>query len=104
MKTAEPLSWLDNNKNYKEELIHWFNNKMDTLVANQNLTKFNNDSNTLSDLVDSIKDMALIAVAPTLGCSKKEFQYYFSLTSRKDDLENLTYRYCEQKFDKTLTT
>jgi hypothetical protein len=104
MKTAEPLSWLDNNKDYKEELISWFNNKMDELVIDQNLTKFNNDANTLSDVVDSIKDMALIAVAPVLGCTQKEFQYYFSLTSKKDDLVNLTYRYCEQKFDKVSTT
>lgn len=105
MKAAEPLSWLDNhNREYKEELIHWFNNKMDTLVTEHELTKFNNDANTLSDLVDHIEDMVLIAVTPALGCSKKEFQYYFSLTSKKEDLVNLTYRYCEQKFDKVSTT
>lgn len=105
MKPIEPLSWLDNNhKELKREIISWFNDKMDMLVSKHELIQFNNDSNTLSDLVDHIKDMALMSITPDSGANRKEFGYYISVMCHKDDLSLLTHRYCKQKFNKILTT
>lgn len=98
----EALTWLKRmNHQEVENITKWFNQKMDNLVESQNLMQFNNHDNAFSDIVSEITKMASIAIAPGIYSSNKDIEYFNSITENPNDIGNLTYNYCLDKFNQT---
>lgn len=94
----EPLSWLKDQPKLRQNIINHFNSHLDTLVEQQDLLKFDNSDNTLSDIIRTILPMAAVAIAPGQDSNSKDIEYYNSILQYEADLVKLTESYCKNKF------
>lgn len=98
----EALSWLQRwNTKEVEDTTKWFNQKMDNLVESQNLMQFNNPDNAFDDIVREMTKLASIEIAPGIDSSSDDIKYFNTIVSNSNDIGNLTYNYCIDKFNLT---
>lgn len=99
----EPLAWLldYDPHNQRNDIISWFNNKMDMLVNKLSLLQYNNPDNRFLDVVHELSLMAAVAIAPDINSKPKDIEYFNTIISGKDDFNILVNQYCLIKFNKT---
>lgn len=101
--TIVPLTWLiEYDEKEREDIIAWFNNKMDILVNDHDFIRYNNHNNYLVDVIHEISNLAFLTITPDLYSPDFELRYYNSIISYDEDIYKLIYCYCLTKFDKTI--
>lgn len=98
-----PLKWLlQLDTNERDNVISWFNHRMDTLMHEHNFMQYNNPSNSLIDVIHEIMTLAQVTIAPDINSASEDYKHFISIISDKDDIYKLVYQYCLTKFDKTI--
>jgi len=103
MKYSEPLSWMINlNPTERLDIISWFNKKMDALMSKMNMSQFNNPNNLLVDIVDYLHQFVSCEIAPDISSTTVDVRYFVSITEDTNDIDNLTYQYCLNRFNQVI--
>lgn len=80
------LSYDGKERSDKQEIIEWFNKKLEKYLSNYSLDYKNND---IEDIIDYIEDNVYIHIAPLPDDNFSKDFYYFNVITEKPDYLNI---------------
>lgn len=80
------------------DLMNWFNSKMNQVIKENNLLQFDNEHNDIDTIVDHIYDKVKMALAWAEETPQQERAWFNMIMDRKYVLRKLIYNYIYKNF------